>query len=103
MDVQAVAGAAHAKSKQKTAEDKNQEFLQALKDLDTYLESQKKSEAQKRAEKEAEAERKAKLKRMAELQMRIAQLRSRVLMGAENAEGELALLKNQLFHLQVFG
>lgn len=78
-------------------------FEQAMKELDAYLESQRKTVAEKRQEEQALLEKKAKAKKMMELQGRIAALRTRVNMGHEGAERELSAVQNELFLLMLFG
>lgn len=103
MVVSSISGQGYTQQGASTQAAEDQEFLKALEELDAYLESQKKNPEQKRREEQAELERKAKTRRMADLQMQITALRSRINMGFENAEGELEMLKSQLFHLQLFG
>lgn len=103
MNIQAVSNNPQSLEFQKNETKDDQKFLQALEDLDAYIESQRKTEAQKRQEEEAERVKRAKDKRINELQLRISTLRSRVNMGYENSEHELSALQNQLFLLQLFG
>lgn len=83
--------------------EKQDEFLAVLKEVDTYLQSQKKTVAEKRREQAEAAEKKAREKKMDELRMMISKLRGRVMMGEEGAQGYLAVLEGELLMMQLFG
>ncbi|NLW78862.1 MAG: hypothetical protein GXY32_05555 [Ruminococcaceae bacterium] len=107
MAIQSVSGVGSSRGLSQQAvqgtQGENLTFEQAMKELDAYLESQRKTVAEKRQEEQALQEKKAKAKKMAELQGRISTLRTRVNMGHEGAERELSAVQNELFLLMLFG
>lgn len=103
MEIQALSNTRNAPQGANTGTADDQKFLQLLEELDTYLESQRKTEHEKRAEEEARLAKRIKDRKIAELKARISTLRSKVNMGYADAERELSGLETQLFHLLLFG